>query len=115
MLRDEAATKSSLMKEVGLTANEAELYLEALKKGELPARRNGNVEVLVSKGMLIKSGDSRRFLPVHPRLAVANSYRTWREQMVREINDRRMRVDRLILELITVYEAATEKRLSEGR
>jgi hypothetical protein len=66
--------------------------------------------------MVILSGDGKRFIPVHPRLAIANHYRAWREKMVKEIGDRRMRVDKLILELIPVYEAATEKRLTkEGR
>jgi hypothetical protein len=34
--------------------------------------------------------------------------------MVKEINERRMRVDKLILELIPVYEAATEKNMGRG-
>ena len=116
VLRDPAATKRRLMKEVGLTAAAAELYLQVLQDGSLPAsRRNREVDVLLSKGMVILSGDNREYVPVHPRLAVANSYRTWREDMVREINERRMRADRLILELVTVYEAAMEKKLGEGR
>jgi hypothetical protein len=117
MLRDQANTKTHLMQEVGLSDGEAELYLEVLKKGRVPlAKRNVAIDVLLSKGMIILSGNNREFIPVHPRLAVANTYRTWRERMVREINDRRMRADRLILELSPAYEAATEKRLSkEGR
>ena len=34
--------------------------------------------------------------------------------MVREINERRMRVDGLILQLIPVYEAAMEKKTGPG-
>ena len=64
--------------------------------------------------MAIVSGDGKRVIPVHPRLGIANQYRTWREAMVREINQRRMRVDRLILELIPLYEAATEKNMGSG-
>jgi hypothetical protein len=64
--------------------------------------------------MAIVSGDGKRIVPVHPRLGVANQYRTWREQMVREINERRMRVDKLILQLIPVYEAAMEKKSTTG-
>lgn len=116
MLRDEAATKTRLMQEVGLTEGEAQLYLRVLKEGRLSvARKSRNLEALLSKGMIIMAGNNREFVPVHPRLAVANGYRAWRERMVREINERRMRVDRLILELITVYEAAMEKRPGEGR
>jgi hypothetical protein len=64
----------------------------------------------LDKGMAIISGDGKRVIPVHPRLGIANHYRVWREAMVREINDRRMRTDKLILELIPVYEAAMEKK-----
>lgn len=116
MLRDEAAVKARLVQEVGLTEGEAKLYLQVLKRRRLPiAQKSRDVETLLDKGMIILSGDNREFIPVHPRLAVANSYRVWRESMVREINEKRMRVDRLILELIAVYEAATEKKLGEGR
>jgi len=45
---------------------------------------------------------------------LVNHYRIWRESRVREINERRLRVDKLMLELIPVYEAATEKRANEG-
>jgi hypothetical protein len=65
--------------------------------------------------MVILSGDGSKFIPVHPRLAVANHFRTVRDKVVRELNERRMRTDRLILELIPLFEAATEKRLSGRR
>ena len=52
---------------------------------------------------------------MHPRLAIANHYRTWRERAVREVNEKRMRVDKLILELIPAYEATMEKKLLERR
>ena len=71
-------------------------------------------EGLLEKGMAIVSGDEKSLVPVHPRLGVANNFRTWREAMVKEINDRRMRVDKLILELIPLYEAATEKNRNGG-
>ncbi len=113
VLRDEVAGR--LVSEVGLTKEEALLYLRLLKDGSLPlSSRGGATEKLEAEGMLILSGDGKRLIPVHPRLAVANHYRTWRERMVREINERRMRVDRLILELIPVYEAAMEKSMAKG-
>ncbi len=81
----------------------------------MPATSNADLaRRLTQRGMAILSGDGTRIKPVHPRLGIANHYRTWRENMVREINERRMRVDKLILELIPVYEAATEKRAEEG-
>jgi sugar-specific transcriptional regulator TrmB len=115
VLRDPEDVIRRLGSEVGLTRGEAELYVKLLSDGFLPMSAKGaGLEKLESEGMVILSGDGKGFVPVHPRLAIANHYRTWRELMVKEINDRRMRVDRLILELIPVYEAATEKRLEKG-
>jgi hypothetical protein len=112
-LRDEEAVLRALQSEAALTRAEAELYLRLLREGAVAAsEKTAEVQTLLDKGMAILSGDDKRFIPVHPRLAVANHYRTWRERMVREINDRRMRTDRLILELIPVYEATMEKRLA---
>ena len=104
-----------LRAEVGLSKAEASFYLKLVTDGFAEASANADLsEGLARRGMVILSGDGRRILPVHPRLGIANNYRTWREGMIREINERRMRVDKLILELIPVYEAATEKRAGEG-
>ncbi|HME19479.1 MAG TPA: hypothetical protein VKF15_07085 [Nitrososphaerales archaeon] len=114
MLGDPEDVLKRLGSEAGLTRGEAELYVKLLTDGYLPLSAKGaELEKLGSEGMVILSGNGKQFVPVHPRLAIANHYRTWREQMVREINDRRMRVDRLILELIPLYAAATEKRLAQ--
>ena len=116
MLRDEEDVLKRLEAEADLNQKEARTYLDLLKSGSLPAEEKPpEVEKLVKLGMAILSGDNSRFIPVHPRLAVANQFRTWREKLVKDINDRRMRVDRLILELIPVYEAVNEKKLAEGR
>lgn len=100
--------------EIGLSREEASLYLRLLRDGQLPASESGRASKLLEKGMAIVSGDGERVIPVHPRLGIANQYRTWREGVVREINERRMRVDRLILELIPLYEDATEKSMGAG-
>lgn len=112
--RDEADVLARLRNETGLGEADARLYLRILRNGAIPARDSGKAGRLIEAGMVIVSGDGKRVIPVHPRLGIANFYRTWREAMVREINDRRMRVDRLILELIPVYEAATEKKTGSG-
>jgi hypothetical protein len=112
--RDEADVLTKLANETGLSEDDCRLYLLLLKKGSIPASRADDAERIMKKGMAIVSGDGRLVIPVHPRLGIANQYRTWREAMVREINDRRMRVDSLILELIPLYEAATEKRTHQG-
>ncbi len=115
MLRDRDEVVRRLGSEAGLSRSQALLYLRLISDGSLPLSDRGpDVDRLEAEGMLILSGDGKRFIPVHPRLAIANHYRTWREQMVREINERRMRVDKLILELIPVYEAAMEKKLAKG-
>ena len=110
----EAETLRKLEQETGLADDEGKLYLRLLRVGSLPIEFASKARALTEKGMAIISGDGKRIIPVHPRLGIANQYRTWRENMVREINDRRMRVDSLILELIPLYEAATEKRTSQG-
>lgn len=112
-VRDESALVQGLVREVGLTVGEANLYLALVKEGGVPARKKPQgVQRLLDEGMVILSGDNAKYIPVHPRLAVANHYRAWREAMVREIGERRMRVDKIILELIPLYEAAMEKRTS---
>jgi sugar-specific transcriptional regulator TrmB len=113
-LRDEADVLRRLGKETGLSDEEGRLYLMLLKEGSISSAKSARAKGLIDRGMAIVSGDGKRVVPVHPRLGIANQYRTWREAMVREINDRRMRVDSLIIELIPLYEAATEKRMEQG-
>jgi len=113
-LRNETDVLVRLREETGVNEGEGRLYIELLREGSIPSRRAPEAKVLMEKGMAILSGDGKRVIPVHPRLGIANQYRTWREAMVKEINDRRMRVDRLILELIPLYEAATEKKTRRG-
>lgn len=116
MLRDEEDVLKRLEAEIELNEKEAKAYIDLLKSGSVPAKRKSpEMEKLMERGMVILSGDNSRFIPVHPRLAVANHFRTWREKLVKEINDRRMRVDRLILELIPLYEATNEKKLAETK
>lgn len=113
-IRDEEDVVSRLGTEVGLKRDDAVLYLRLLREGHIPSSESAKASLLLERGMAIVSGDGERIIPVHPRLGIANRYRTWREAMVREINERRMRVDKLILELIPVYEAAMEKRAGSG-
>jgi len=116
LLRNEGSVVDRLRSELELTKEEANLYVELLKEGSVPSSaKSKELQVLVGRGMVILSGDGRSYIPVHPRLAVANHFRSWRDKLVREMNDKRMRVDRLILELIPVYEGTTEKRLTKGR
>lgn len=106
--RDEEDVVRRLGTEAGLSRKDAVLYLKLLRAGGLPLAQKRNASALLARGMAIVSGDGKRIVPVHPRLGIANYYRTWREAMVREINERRMRIDRLIMELIPVYESAMD-------
>jgi hypothetical protein len=112
--KDEMDVVGRLGTEAGLSRDDAMLYLKLLHDGGLPLAQAGSASTLLERGLAIVSGDGKRVIPVHPRLGIANYYRTWREAMVREINERRMRIDKLILELIPVYEAATEKSGGRG-
>jgi len=114
VIRGEEDVVGRLGTEVGLTRGDALLYLRLLREGRIPSSESAKASHLLERGMAIVSGDDKWVIPVHPRLGIANHYRTWREAMVREINERRMRVDKLILELIPVYEAATEKKTASG-
>ena len=114
LLRDEEAVIRSLGSEIELGREEARMYLKILREGGIPkAERNRSTEVLLSRGMVLLSGDGSRFIALHPRLGVANYFRTYQERVTRELRERRMRVDKLILELIPVYEATMKKKLSE--
>ncbi|MDA4126240.1 MAG: hypothetical protein OK452_03415 [Thaumarchaeota archaeon] len=113
-VKDEDAVVKSLGAEAGLSQEEALLYLKLLREGQFPVSESAMASKLLERGMAIISGDGKRVIPVHPRLAIANYYRTWREAMVREINERRMRIDKLILELIPVSAAAMEKKTTGG-
>ena len=112
--RDDETVIRSLGTDIELGREEAMLYLKILREGGIPkAEKNRSTEVLLSRGMILLSGDGSRFIALHPRLGVANYFRTYQERVTRELRERRMRVDKLILELIPVYEATTEKKLAE--
>jgi len=112
--RDDETVIRSLGTDIELGREEAMLYLKILREGGIPkAEKNRSTEVLLSRGMILLSGDGSRFIALHPRLGVANYFRTYQERVTRELRERRMRVDKLILELIPVYEAATKKKLAE--
>jgi len=111
-VKDEEVLRQ-LVNEASLSLEDAALYLHLLRTGRLPLSESKKSAVLLDRGMAIVSGDGKAIVPVHPRLGIANYYRTWREAIMRQINERRMRVDKLILQLIPLYEAATEKRTDE--
>ncbi len=87
-----------------LSREEAGVYLDALKRGRATGGKREVLDSLLARGMLIRGGDEKGYLPVHPRLALSNLFRSYQERMVLEMREKRKLVDRLTLELIPVYE-----------
>lgn len=105
MIRDEGSVLERLTHELGLTRGEAETYLRALKEGFL---RIGDDEVsrqLLARGMLIRASDEKVYLPVHPRLAISNLFRSFPDRTSVQMREKRKMCDKLTLELIPAYEA----------
>ncbi len=102
MIRDEASVLQRLVDYLGLPEDEARLYVRALKDGSV---REGDVKPLLARGMLIRSSDEKVYLPVHPRLALSNLFRSRADRRSVEMREKRKLVDKLTLELIPVYEA----------
>lgn len=84
----------------GLTEDEARTYLRAVRDGSV----DGEHPSLVSRGMLIRSSDEKVYLPVHPRLALSNLFRSQSDRLSPEMKAKRRLVDKLTLELVPVYE-----------
>jgi len=93
-----------LSEELGLSETEAEVYMKALKNGSLT--EGPAVESLMKRGMLIRSTDEKGYLPVHPRLALSNLFRSLGDRATPAMREKRKVVDRLTAELIVVYEAS---------
>jgi hypothetical protein len=102
LIRDEASVLQRLADYLGLPEDEARLYLRALKEGSLT---DGHVRPLLARGMLIRSSDEKVYLPVHPRLALSNLFRSRSDRRSTEMREKRKLVDKLTLELIPVYES----------
>lgn len=99
-VRDEPSVLRRMVEYFGLSEEEAATYLRALKDGSV----SGDLGKLVSRGMLIRSSDEKVYLPVHPRLALSNLFRSQGDRLSPEMKARRRLVDKLTLELVPVYE-----------
>ena len=107
MIRDEASVVQRLTGYFGLSDGEAATYLKALKEGWV---REGEVKSLLARGMLIRSADEKVYLPVHPRLALSNLFRSRGDRASAEMREKRKLIDKLTLELIPTYEARRGSR-----
>ena len=104
MIRDEASVVRRLTEELGLTQGEAERYVEALKDGSVDAEDERSRRLL-ARGMLIRASHEKVYLPVHPRLAISNLFRSFPDRTSVEMKKKRRMADKLTLELIPAYEA----------
>ncbi len=104
MIRDEESILLRLTGELGLARSEAETYLRALKEGSIGTGEE-QTRPLLARGMLIRSSDDKVYLPVHPRLAISNLFRSFPDRSSAEMRQRRRMADKLTLELIPAYEA----------
>jgi sugar-specific transcriptional regulator TrmB len=97
-----------LTRYLGLSEAEARTYIAALKQGSIS---EGETKSLLARGMLIISSNEKVYLPVHPRLALSNLYRSRPDRTTPEMREKRKLIDKLTLELIPAYDA---KRRSPG-
>ncbi len=104
MIRDEASVVHRLTQELGLTNLEAEAYLRAIKEGSIGGSDAGSGSLL-ARGMLIMAADEKVYLPVHPRLAISNLFRSFPDRTSAQMKAKRRMADKLTLELIPAFEA----------
>ena len=112
--RDHAEIEKELVRQLGISAEEAGLYLLVVSGTKIDrrmladAKKKAIVNSLASKGMLIRAARGNGFVPVHPRFALSNLFRIYDERMAIERKEKRLGVDRLTLELIPIYEKSKD-------
>ena len=94
--------------ELGLSHSEATTYLKALKEGWVATTEEGS-RPLHARGMLIEAADEKVYLPVHPRLAISNLFRSFPDRTTPEMKVKRRMADKLTLELIPAFEARSKR------
>jgi len=104
LIRDEGSVVQRLTLELGLTRAEAETYLRVLRDGSMPIGDRA-ARPLFARGMVIRSSDEKVYLPVHPRLAISNLFRSFPDRTSAPMKAKRRMADKLTLELIPAYEA----------
>ena len=104
MIRDEGSVLERLTGQLGLDRAEAETYLRALKEGSI-SRGGEACRSLLARGMLIQASGGEAYLPVHPRLAISNLFRSFPDRTSAEMKVKRRIADKLTLELIPAFEA----------
>ena len=96
---------------------EAEIYVSALVAGGCvpkDAKTREVAESLSARGMLILDARGTSYLAVHPRMALSNLFRAYEERAMRERREKRLLVDRLTLELITLLPGQSKGTNASG-
>jgi len=120
--RNSREISRELVQVFDISSSEAEVYLQAIAVGGIQGRvltedskKAETVDSLVARGMLIRASGGKRYLPVHPRLALSNLFRAYEERLFAERKQRRLSTDRLTIELIPMYEESKNPNLPETR
>jgi hypothetical protein len=117
MPRDRRALVEDLHEQLGLSMEEAELYVSTLVEGRSKASAPGAgkaAESLSARGMLILDAKGGSYLAVHPRLALSNLFRAYEERLVRQRKEKRLFVDRLTLELLPLLPGESKGTNASG-
>jgi len=117
-----------LVEELDLTPYESKAYLAVLLYGPLSPRgvnqRSGIprprtydvLNSLVGKGLLIEQpGRPRVYAAVNPKVGLERMMRELERRMLRQIEEKRRNIDRLISELSIIYDKRREMTLEEER
>jgi hypothetical protein len=111
--REVEALVGDIHEALGIPSEEAELYVRALMIGQyVPADAGAKAvaESLTARGMMILDAKGRAYLPVHPRMALSNLFRAYEERAIRQRKEKRLLVDKLTLELITMLPGESKGR-----
>ncbi len=103
MPREAGSLARDIHETLDIPVEEAELYIDTLREGgSVPtdAKSRAVAESLVARGMLILDSKGRSYLAVHPRMALSNLFRARDERGAVQRKEKRLRVDRLTLELL---------------
>lgn len=117
MPRDGESLARDIKDSLGVSQEEAELYVATLTAGAFtpsdPAEK-ATAEALRGRGMMILDAKGATYLPVHPRMALSNLFRAYEERAAIERKQKRLLVDRLTLELIAMAEGESKGKKASG-
>ena len=107
------------LKLLGLKEQEAQIYVYLVHNGAVAEQKilsdleiddRNTIDSLMNKGILIRSpSDSSKLIPLHPRNAAANLYKTIENNTVEELRAKRRVADRLGMVLEPAFEASQNK------